>query len=381
MHLQTALGMSLMFMQASSDRALAALDRSLDIAEQRGDALAQLQVLGPLHMFQLRIGHHTSALRYAKRGVAVAAKVEDPRARALAHALAGISLHFVGELSAARLELETALRHGHTLRPARTSHLGFDGETLAGVVFGRTLWLQGHQSEGLELLHRTVEEAERKNHPVTLAITLIYALSVLIPAGDLGASERHLRRFTAHAQLHALAPYLAVGLGFTGRLALLRGDAGMAVENLQSCLSQFREVRYALLATPFNMALAEGLAALHRHSEAEARIDETIAATQANGDLLYMPELLRAKAGILLSRSQADDGKAEECFQQALEWSRRQGAAAWELHTAIDYARLLASRGRADEARAVLMEAKAKFTEEPDNAHLVEAAELLASLG
>jgi predicted ATPase len=380
MHLQTALGMSLMFMQASSDRALSALDRSLDIADQRGDALAQLQVLGPLHMFQLRVGRHTSALRYAKRGVAVAAQLEDPKARALAHALAGISLHFVGELSAARSELEAALRYSRASQPVRPSNLGFDGQTLAGVVLGRTLWVQGHQSEGLALLHRTVGEAERKNHPVTLAITLIYAISVLIPAGDLDASERHLRRFLAHAQQHALGPYLAVGLGFTGRLALLRGDARAGVENLQSCLTRFRETRYELLATPFGMALAEGLAALHRHTEAEALIDKTIATTQTNGDLLYMPELLRAKAGILLSRSKANAGEAEECLRQSAEWSRRQGALSWELRTAIDHAELLASRGKGDDARSLLSEVTAKFAGEPDAADLEVAAKVLAGL-
>jgi hypothetical protein len=150
---------------------------------------------------------------------------------------------------------------------------------------------------------------------------------------------------------------------------------------LRSCLAQFREARYALLVTPFSMALAEGLAALHRHTEAEALIDETIAVRQTNGDLVYMPELLRAKADILLSRSQTNDGKAEECFRQSLEWSRRQGALAWELRTAIDYAGLLVSRGRVDEARAVLVEVKAKFSGEPDNADLVAAAELLGGLG
>ncbi len=88
MHLQTALGMSLMFIHASSEKARSALDRSLEIAEGRGDALAQLQVLGPLHMFHLRIGNFKSALHYAQRGVAVAKALEDsggphvgPRAR------------------------------------------------------------------------------------------------------------------------------------------------------------------------------------------------------------------------------------------------------------------------------------------------------------
>ena len=244
MRLQTALGMSLMFIQASSEPARSALERSFELAEGRGDALAQMQVLGPLHMFHLRIGNFKAALHYAQRGVAVAKTLEDPSARTLAHALAGISLHFVGDLAAARSELETALQQEQGPRRARTAHLGFDGQTLAGIVLGRTLWLQGHPAQALKLLRETVEDAERKDHPVTLAITLIYAMSVLFWNGDLDDGKKHLDWSVAHAQRHSLAPYLAVGLGFAGRLAMLQGDAATGVANLQACLTQFHAMRY-----------------------------------------------------------------------------------------------------------------------------------------
>src|SRR3546814_11517066 len=49
MNLQTALGVSLMFTRGGMDAARMALDRSLAIAEEHGDARAQLQILGPLH--------------------------------------------------------------------------------------------------------------------------------------------------------------------------------------------------------------------------------------------------------------------------------------------------------------------------------------------
>jgi predicted ATPase len=381
MRLQTALGMSLMFMQASSDLALSALDRSLAIAEQRGDALAQLQVLGPVHMFQLRVGHFKSALHYAQRGVTVATALKDPKARTLAHALVGISLHVVGDLGAARLELETALRYDRTSQPARMSYLGFEGQTLASIVLARTLWVQGHPSQALELVYQTVKDAERKNHPVTLAITLIYAISVLFWTGDLDGAAQHLDRFVVHAQRHALAPYLAVGRGFRGRLAMLQGDVRSGVESLQSSLTQFHEARYELLTTPFNMSLAQGLAALDRRTEAMALMDETIDLTEANGDLIYMAELLRVKGCILLSPSTANDKDAEGCFKQSFEWSRRQGALAWELRTAIDYAALLASRGKIDDARLLLLPLMEQFTAEADTADLKSATRMLASLG
>ena len=58
-----------------------------------------------------------------------------------------------------------------------------------------------------------------------------------------------------------------------------------------------------------------------------------------------MPELLRVKGGLLLSMPQPNVDDAEMCFVQSLELSRRQGARAWELRTAIDLAALLARSG------------------------------------
>ncbi|TWT10668.1 winged helix-turn-helix domain-containing protein [Reyranella sp. CPCC 100927] len=380
MRLQSALGMSLMFIHASSEKAQQALDRGLAIAEDHGDALHRLQVLGPLHMFHLRIGHFKDALHYAQQGVAAAKALDDPAARTLAHALAGISLHVIGDLGAARVELETALRHSRDSQGTRAIYLGFDGQTLASIVLARNLWLQGSAAQAHELLHQAVKDAERRNHPVTLAIALIYAISTLFWTGDLDGAEKHVERFVAHAQRHSLAPYLAVGQGFKGRLELLRGDAKGGVESLQSCLMQFHAARYELLTTPFSATLAEGLAALGRQAEAMAVMDEAITLCETGGDLVYMPDLLRVKGRLLLASMPSGEG-AEQCFRESLEWSRRQGAPAWELRTAVDYAALLSDRGDADRARALLRPVFEPFAEGLDTADARSAARLLASLG
>jgi hypothetical protein len=298
----------------------------------------------------------------------------------LAHALAGISLHFTGELGPARSELETALQHGQVPQGTRTAYLGFDGQTLASIVLARTLWLQGHPAQAMELLRETVKDAERKDHPVTLAITLIYAMSVLFWNGDLDDGKKHLDWFVAHAQRHSLAPYLAVALGFKGRLAMLQGDARTGVENLQACLTQFHAMRYELLTTTFSMTLAEALAAVDRHAEAMTVIEETIGRCEAKGDHIFMTELLRLK-GRLLSLSPAREEDGEPCFRQALDWSRRQGASAWELRAAVDYAELLQARGKSGDARAILRPVAEKFVDGAETADLKAARALLGRLG
>jgi predicted ATPase len=71
---------------------------------------------------------------------------------------------------------------------------------------------------------------------------------------------------------------------------------------------------------------------------------------------------------------------AEMCFVQSLELSRRQGARAWELRSAIDLAALWAGLGRLADARALLLPAFKQFTEGLDTADLVAAERLLTTL-
>src|SRR3546814_14632308 len=92
MNLQTALGVSLMFTRGGMDAARMALDRSLAIAEEHGDARDQLQNLGPLHMFHLRTGGFNIALGYARRCSDIAKAQKEYAATIMALALMEIQL-------------------------------------------------------------------------------------------------------------------------------------------------------------------------------------------------------------------------------------------------------------------------------------------------
>ncbi len=175
MHLQAGLGISSMHMHGEGDAARAALNRSLAIAEARGDLLSQAGMLGMLHMFHFRSGDFKTAVHYAKRCRAVAGAVEDPAAMALAHSILGRSLHLSGELSNARVELEASLQLWS--RPQRTPiYLAFDRHYRAGIALARTLWLQGHPAQAVERVHETIKSAERTDHSTSLAVAAWHGL-------------------------------------------------------------------------------------------------------------------------------------------------------------------------------------------------------------
>jgi hypothetical protein len=61
---------------------------------------------------------------------------------------------------------------------------------------------------------QTIKDAETLDHPLTLSIALVSAVSVFLWVGDLETANEHINRLFSQAEVHSLGPYLAVGRGF-----------------------------------------------------------------------------------------------------------------------------------------------------------------------
>jgi predicted ATPase len=379
-HLQASLGVSSMQMYGQSEAARAALNRSLAIAEARGDTLYQVALLGMLSMFYVRDGDFKTSLRYAELSRGIEGTADNSAAMALANSILGRALQFVGDHRDSHAELEASLRYWSRSQQVSEVYLGLDHHILVGIGLARSLWLQGYPAQARERLEQTIKDADRKDHPASLGLALSWAPGIFLWIGDLQSAEAHADWLVSHAESYSLGPYLAVGRGYKGTLAIGRGDAKVGVEDLLSCLGRLHAVRYEMLNTGFMLSLVQGLMAIGASVEGLALIDETIKLIEANGDLLHMPEALRVKGGVLLSMPQCQVDDAESCFMQSLDWSRRQYARSWELRTAIDLAALWAAHGLRDRARGLLQPLFATFMEGFDTADLKAADQLLATL-
>ena len=98
---------------------------------------------------------------------------------------------------------------------------------------------------------------------------------------------------------------------------------------------------------------------------------------EQTGARMSAAELCRLKGEALLSRGAPFDSQAQACFEQAIAIARQQEAKSWELRAVTSLARLLARRGRRDEARAMLAEIYGWFIEGFDTSDLKEAKALL----
>jgi predicted ATPase/DNA-binding winged helix-turn-helix (wHTH) protein len=379
MHLQAALGFSSSQMYGESKTVSDALNRSRAIAEERGDIAHQAGILNVEHYSHARRGDLRSSLQCARRCRAIAETSDDLTVKALAHAMLGRALQVTGDLAGSRAELDALMRM------LSQSHLGpillsYDPHYHSYIALARTLWLLGYPTQALELAHQGVEASETMGHPAALALVLAGAASIFLLAGDLDNAEHHSDLSLSHAEANALGPLVVIGQGRKAELAILRGNAKAGVKDLQATLERLHRIRHEVLTTEFNIALAQGLAAIGQSDEGKALIDESIRQIDVSGEMFYMPELLRIKGGLLLSMPEPDVREVEICFNESLELSRRQGARGWELRTARDLAKLLSDHGKSENGRTLLQSVHAGFSEGFETADLKTAEDLLATL-
>jgi predicted ATPase len=225
-----------------------------------------------------------------------------------------------------------------------------------------------------------MDEAERRDHPVSVCISLIYAAPVFLWNGDLERAADLIERLIAYAGRYSLAPYRAVGVGLRGQLAVKRGQPTDGLILLRDALKTLHAEQHNILATVFTSALAEGLWKAGRFDEALTTINGVVARAASAGASFDMAELLRTKGQILAAMPRPNRASAAACLTQSLTVAREQSALAWELRSATALARLLADSGQRDQARDTLVRVYDRFTEGFETTDLRFARQLIQDL-
>jgi predicted ATPase len=109
-------------------------------------------------------------------------------------------------------------------------------------------------------------------------------------------------------------------------------------------------------------------------------LDDALRFVEQSGERYYEAELHRLRGELLLACGRASDEEEEGCFRRAIAVARKQEAKSWELRATTSLARLLASQGRRDEARAMLAQIYNWFTEGFETVDLKDARVLLDQL-
>jgi predicted ATPase len=248
------------------------------------------------------------------------------------------------------------------------------------LILSRILWLQGFPDQGLRLAEQNVEEARA----IDLAVGVCYALEIAslisIWRSDLVATERYVTALLDYSARHELAAWHRPAQCYDGVRLIKRGEVGEGLELLRTTLDELQETSFVPYHPVMFGTLAQGLAAAGHVGLALATIDEALTKSERDEERWWIAELLRIKAELIVSTESANAAvTAEGHLQDALAWTRRQGALSLELRCGTDLARLWEQQGRTAPARDLLASIYARFTEGFATADLEAAKALLDS--
>ncbi|MDI4237376.1 winged helix-turn-helix domain-containing protein [Bradyrhizobium sp. Arg237L] len=381
LRLQLPLATSSIHAHSDSVEVGTALERGLSLADSMGDADYQLEFLAGLNLYRARLADSGGSLAVAQRYAAIARELGRPREVVMAEWMLGASYHLVGEQAAAQQSYKRGFEHAAAAGVSELHSFGYDHQVRAFVGYARTLWDCGLPDQAAQFAYRAIEVAERKEHPISLCICLVFVAPVFLWRGDRQIAEELVERLITYAGRYSLAMYRAGGLGLRGALMLERGDTEPGIKTLREALSTLRTEQRNILLPSNSRALAEGLARTGNSAEATSIIDAAVANALRGSGTFELPDLLRARATVLLAASPANWPAAEASLKDSLDCARQQHALGWELRSAMALARLWMEHGRVDEARSLLGDVYGQFTEGFETADLKEAERQLRVVG
>lgn len=383
MQLHLALGVSLGLTMGDVDRAKAAMTQGLELGERLADRHAQLRALWALWALHINIGDARIAQTVVERFSSVAGRVDDQAAWLVAERLRGYTFHHLGEHEAAEACCERVLQLSRDANDqsyvlVRT----MDQHIMARAMLARVLWYQGRLNRATEHARASLEEAQSNGYRLSICEVLrVAGCPLALMAGDLAAAEQAIAMLRDIADGSNAGFYKIPARLLQGKLLIARGEFAAGVALLRSELYSVETPIWALARPEFLGALAEGLAGLGRLAEALETANEAVTKADEGGERYYVPELHRIRGEMLLKQGAAGSAlQAKDCFGEALQIARQQGALFWELRAALSLARLSLAEDRPEVARNILAPVYPRFTEGFGTPDLAASKALLESL-
>ena len=386
MRLQIGLGNSLLHTRGPSEQAHTVLTEALQSAEALGDLRAELRVLLDLASVIGFRGEYARAAAASERAGAIAQQIGDTTGVVFADRRTGMILLRMGRLAEAQRYFERVIQSApfHQNEDPLPIRRHSDDRAMARALLARVLWLRGFPERAHHEAQASLGEVRGPDHQLSLCRVLLYGMGRIAPmTGDFAAAETAISSIIESATSAAAPFWTMVGQFLRGKLLVERQEFAEGLAVLREAFDICNQTGWRLSYPEFMGSFALALAGLGRLDEAHDAVCKAIEAAggREEGQQWYVPELLRIKGEVLLRQTSNQPVQAAaDCFAQAAEMAREQGALFWELRVALSRARLLHGQGRSADAMGILQPVYDRFTEGFATADLQEGKNLLEQL-
>jgi class 3 adenylate cyclase/predicted ATPase len=274
----------------------------------------------------------------------------------------------------------------YDLERHRSHALRFGGHDpgVCGHGFGSlAYWALGLADQAAARARRAIELADRRGHPSSAGQGRSGCALVFAVRGEIAQAREHASRcvaLLAEYRLSNLTGWASTGVLLHCWTEALLGDRDAGYERMKRELAHFRVSGVQLFRTIFLCLFADYCGATGRVGEGLEAVAEGLGLAGESGERMWLAELHRVRADLLLRQSAANRDEAERELRAALDVARGQHARMFELRAATALATLLGESRRRGEALELLRPAYAAIPEGHDTADLVAARKTLDAL-
>jgi predicted ATPase/DNA-binding winged helix-turn-helix (wHTH) protein len=367
MELQINLASAIFITMGPPEQAKALLIEALATADALNDLNAQAGALSMLISIYFARGEYGRAQIAAERIEQVAHRIGDPIHLRFAYRQMGLTLLTRGRSREAQQYFERVLRFPAASGDPRDAiYYNSNDHAADRAMLARALWMQGFTEQALNETRLSLKELQGADHPLLLCRALYGIGRMSTMTGDFATADREIARLIEVTKGSNAHLWETAARFLKGKLLVERGEFAQGLLVLRDAFETCDRTGWHISYEEYKGALALGLAGTGRLDEALIALDDAMAADRegADGHGWYAPELLRIKGELLLQQAVDQSAlAAEDCFNQAAQLAREQGALFWELRVALSVARLRVSQGRRHEARVPLASVYDRFTE------------------
>jgi tetratricopeptide (TPR) repeat protein len=378
LEIRIAFGPALMELKSPASPEVEALySRALELVEKLGAESRRFTVLWGLWYMNFNRGNHAVALQEGERLLEIARPSDDTGQLLEAHHALWPTLSGMGRPLQAILHAEQGLALYNRERHAAYTNLyaGHDPGACCRYHLAMLRWVTGYPDRALSELQGAFQLAEELKHPLTTVIALWFAAWVHYQRGERELAFDDCGRLIELAKPHGFTRWI----GDIDTVHRLARAAHLDRDMLVECQRQFAAVPSASWRQVFCRCTVAELCA--EQGFAEEGMQVLLSIPENNRRTFGAPEIRRIEGELLLKRERPAHEEAARCFNDAIALARESGEKSFELRAATSLARLLALRGRRDEARNALAGIYGWFTEGFDTADLKSARALLEKLG
>jgi len=321
------------------------------------------------------------SLQHARKFVQLAEDWRDEEAALMANTAALLANFFLGRLLEARdLANHICERYDPRQHAKLVQTYQHDPKIVALVYLGHIEWLLGSPGRARTCCSAARQLARQIAHPFMLAFAQIIGVSDYWYERDFAANLKSVQEGIKIASEYGYPMYGVIGpLWATSALAA-QGPALPVLEQLCRLLTKLPPEDRCIQVPLYQIVLAAEFGRVGQVEKGRSLAAAAEAIMKRTGERWFEPEVYRIRANLACQNPDRDRSAAISLFKHSLVSARKLKAVGWELRTAIDLARLLASEGSHAQASKLLMQVLGKFPTGETSIDIREGSDLIRRL-